>query len=81
MKKHKKKLTQLHCLSNSFSQAKLFLMSIKEDLRQRDDVNGLVMVFKNNELSNLFLKKALSIVFLCSGLKLISLTTHFAMLL
>ena len=56
-------------------------MSIKEDLRQRDDVNGLVMVFKNNELSNLFLKKALSIVFLCSGLKVISLTTHFAMLL
>ena len=56
-------------------------MSIKDDLRQRDDVNGLVMVFKNNELSNLFLKKALSKVFLCSGLKLISLTTHFAMLL
>ena len=81
MKKHKKKLTQLHCLSNSFGQAKLFLMSIKEDLRQRDDVNGLVMVFKNNELSHLFLKKALSKVFLCSGLKLISLTTHFAMLL
>ena len=43
MKKHKKKLTQLHCLCNSFSQAKLFLMSIKEDLRQRDDVNGLVL--------------------------------------
>ena len=71
----------MHCLCNFFSQAKLVLMSIKEDLRQRDDVNGLVMVFKNNELSNLFLKKALSIVFLCSGLKLISLTTHFAMLL
>ena len=44
-------------------------MSIKEDLRQRDDVNGLVMVFQNNELSNLFLKKALSKVFLCSGCK------------
>ena len=80
MKKHKEKLTQLHCLCNFFSQAKLFLMSIKEHLRQRDDVNGLVMVFKNNELSNLFLKKALSKVKV-SGLKLISLTTHFVMLL
>lgn len=75
MKKHKEKLTQLHCLCNFFSQAKLFLMSIKEHLRQRDDVNGLVMVFKNNEL-----KKALSKVKV-SGLKLISLTTHFVMLL
>ena len=69
MKKHKKNLTQLHCLCNFFSQAKWFLMSIKEDLRQRDDVNGLVMVFQNNELSNLFSKKALSKVFLCSGCK------------